>query len=153
MTVSALTMVERSMSTTHPHLKLQLTSNRWYEYATKCAACVAAALPTDNGAASPPDQLAATVGQLIDYMCVMQTLSKDTIDYFGRFITKQFKSPVSFYDMSLLTAPITSIEGRDEPKIELIQERDTLVWESIPASDAMKACRSTFIAQVFENQC
>lgn len=93
-------------------LKLSLTYIRWNQTSVGCAACVAKNLPENPTGSMASKEMLATTSQFISAFCnvtsaEVKKTSMERLDKIGILLTQTFESPVEFFKMILLEAPVS----------------------------------------------
>ncbi|PMD17682.1 hypothetical protein NA56DRAFT_648411 [Hyaloscypha hepaticicola] len=94
-------------------------SDRWQSTLSSCSTCIAAALPVNNPDTNlQANDLNSNVEVTRQVFCNLTEadMANHTLAFlsaFGQVITTSFQSPVNFFNMTLLTAPITPFAKRD----------------------------------------
>ena len=96
-----------------------INSDRWQSTLSSCSTCIAAALPVNNpGAKYQANIFNQQVELTRQVFCNLTDadMANHTLVFlgaFGQVITNSFQSPVNFFNMTLLTAPIPPFAKRD----------------------------------------
>ncbi len=100
-------------------------SDRWQSTLSNCTTCIATALPVNNPGISPgATDLNHCVELTRQHFCnqteaEMANHTLAVLSDFGQIVTKTSQSPVNFFNMKLLTAPIPPLSKRDAGMLPL----------------------------------